>query len=166
MKINEIMELFDYNLWANNRLFEAAAQLPTDQYLKDVKASHAGIHGTLAHIVGAQKLWVSRWLSSPDKTLMRGADVSTLLELISIWEKVSSDTAKFLAGLNDEKLQETLLVTTTSGQQYTHTFQQMLQHLVSHSTGHRGQVVAMMRQCGITPPNIDLISYYRQRRNP
>jgi uncharacterized damage-inducible protein DinB len=30
MNVKEITELFDYNLWANNRLFEAAAQLPTD----------------------------------------------------------------------------------------------------------------------------------------
>jgi uncharacterized damage-inducible protein DinB len=41
MNVKEITELFDYNLCANNRLFEAAAQLPTDQYLPDVKTSHA-----------------------------------------------------------------------------------------------------------------------------
>jgi uncharacterized damage-inducible protein DinB len=165
MKYKEIMELFDYNLWANNRLFEAAAQLPNDQYHQDLKAGHGGIHGTLTHIVGAQKVWLARWTGSQDTSLLHGKDVATLLDLISLWENVSSETAAFLSGMNDEKLQEIFVITTTAGKQFQHTFQQMLQHLVNHSSTHRGQVTAMMRQFGIQPPNVDLIAYYRQKQN-
>jgi uncharacterized damage-inducible protein DinB len=163
MNVKEITELFDYNLWANNRLFEAAAQLPTDQYLQDVKASHGGIHGTLTHMVGAQKLWLSRWQGTPEASLLRGTDIPSLLDLISLWEQVSSETAHFLASLNDEKLQQMMTITTTTGKQFHHTFQQMMQHLVNHSSVHRGQVSAMMRQFGVRPPQTDLITYYRQK---
>ena len=158
-----MMELFDYNLWANNRLFESAAQLPLEQYFQDVKASHGGIHGTLTHIVGAQKVWLARWTAAPDTSLLCGKDVVTLLELIAIWETVSSETAEFLTTFTDESLQQTLTITTSTGHQYTHTFQQMMQHLVNHSTAHRGQVTAMLRQVGITPPAVDLIAYYRRK---
>jgi uncharacterized damage-inducible protein DinB len=41
---------------------------------------------------------------------------------------------------------------------------QMLQHVVNHSTDHRGQVTTMLRQLGMTPPkSMDLIALYRER---
>ena len=166
MNLKEMMELFDYNLWANNRLFESAAQLPPEQYFQDVKASHGGIHGTLTHIVGAQKVWLARWTASPDTSLIHGKDVGTLLELIALWEKISSDTAKFLATFTEESLQQAMTITTSTGHQYTHTYQQMMQHVVNHSTSHRGQIIAMLRQAGSTPPAIDLITYYRRKPVP
>src|SRR5262245_60584968 len=87
MNAKEMTELYDYNLWANNRLFEAAAQLPTEQYLQDCKSSHGGIHGTLTHIVGAQKIWVSRWRGTPENSVLQGKELASLLDLIAIWEK-------------------------------------------------------------------------------
>jgi uncharacterized damage-inducible protein DinB len=163
MNMKEMTELFDYNLWANNRLFEAAAQIPPEQYVQDLKASHGSIHGTLAHIVGAQKLWLSRWVGKPENTVLKGDHVRSLLDLIGIWETVSSQTAEFLATLDDQKLQENFTITNTAGKQFTNTFQQMMQHLVNHSTAHRGQVSSMMRQLGIRPPTTDLIAYYRRK---
>ena len=35
-----------------------------------------------------------------------------------------------------------------------------LLHLVNHGTPHRGQVMGMIRQLGITPPGTDLMHYY------
>jgi uncharacterized damage-inducible protein DinB len=164
MKVKEIAELFDYNVWANTRQLEAAAQLTTDQYMQDFKASHGGIHGTLTHIVAAQKLWLSRWRGTPDDFILHGKDLGSLLELIGLWERVSSETAEFIATLTEEKLLEPFQMTTTAGKQFTHSFQETMQHFINHSSTHRGQVNAMIRQLGIRPPSIDLITYYRQKQ--
>lgn len=163
MTLQEITDLLEYNLWANNRLFEAAAQMPAEQYYRDLKSSHGGIHGTFVHIVGAQKVWLARWLGSPDTSMVRAEDVTSLIDLIALWEQISSETAKFLQQFTDEKLHDTMTITTSNGKRFTHTYQQMLQHLVNHSSIHRGQVSAMMRQLGIRPPATDLIGYYRQK---
>ena len=41
---------------------------------------------------------------------------------------------------------------------------QMLQHVVNHSTYHRGQVTIMLRKLEVTPPkSMDLIAFYRER---
>jgi uncharacterized damage-inducible protein DinB len=37
-----------------------------------------------------------------------------------------------------------------------------MQHLVNHSTYHRGQVVTMLRQAGVKPVATDLIAFYRE----
>jgi uncharacterized damage-inducible protein DinB len=40
---------------------------------------------------------------------------------------------------------------------------EQLQHVVNHSTYHRGQVVTLLRQLGVEPIGSDLIAFYRGR---
>ncbi len=162
MTLQEIKLLHAYDAWANNRVFDAVAGLPADQYLRDLKASHGSIHGTLTHLVAAQKIWLSRFVGKPDASLVTADQVPTLADLRQLWEKVGYDLAQFLGTMTDRKLAETFAMTTTSGKQFTHTYGQAFQHVVNHSSYHRGQVAAMMRQVGGVPPNTDLIRFYRE----
>ena len=41
---------------------------------------------------------------------------------------------------------------------------QLMQHLVNHSTYHRGQVVTMLRQTGLNPVATDLVKFYREMK--
>jgi uncharacterized damage-inducible protein DinB len=54
------------------------------------------------------------------------------------------------------------VVRPSSGGEYQHTFRQMFRHLVDHSSYHRGQLVTLLRQLGITPPSTGLILFYRR----
>jgi uncharacterized damage-inducible protein DinB len=161
MTLQEIKTLHAYNSWADNRVLDAVAQLPTDQYMQDMKSSHGGIHGTLIHLVGAEKIWLERFHGEPQPFLSQNPPKS-LQELKTIWEKVGYDTAKWLGAMTDKKLSETFSMKTAKGDTYTHMYWQAFQHLVNHSSYHRGQVVAMFRQLGVKPPSTDLILFYRE----
>ena len=54
MTVAEAHELFAYNAWANRIILDAVAELPDDEYFRDLKSSFGGIHGTLGHIVWAE----------------------------------------------------------------------------------------------------------------
>lgn len=162
MTLSEIKLLHAYNAWASNRIFDALAQIPEENYLRDLKSSHGGIHGTLTHLVAAQKMWHSRWVGTPDAKLMSAAEVPGLTELKVIWQKVGHDTAGFLGTMTDRKLQETFTVAYPSGETYTYIYWQSFQHVVDHSSYHRGQIVTMMRQLGIKPPVTMMIAFYRE----
>ena len=69
---DEARELFAYNAWANRKLFDAAAALSAELYHRDLKSSFGGIHGTLAHIVWAEQLWLCRWLSRANPAVAQG----------------------------------------------------------------------------------------------
>src|SRR5256885_10163107 len=71
-------ELFAYNAGANRRVFTALRALPPEQYFRDLKSSHGGIHGTLCHIVWAEQLWLYRWLGKPNPAGAQGKDLATL----------------------------------------------------------------------------------------
>jgi uncharacterized damage-inducible protein DinB len=160
--MNEFLELFAYNAWANRMIFDVVAKLPDDTYQHDLKSSHGGIHGTLAHIVWAEHLWLNRWLEKPNPAVAQGKDLHSVAEVRARWEEVEAERGTFLAQLGDDRLDETRTVTPSTGGEYRHSFQQMFRHTVDHSSYHRGQVVTLLRQVGVTPPVTGLIFFYRR----
>jgi len=162
MTLDEVRELFAYNAWANRKIFDAAMALPDEQYRRDLKSSHGGIHGTLAHIVWAEQLWLHRWLARPNPAVPQGRDLATIGAVRARWEEVEAERAAFLGGLTAAQLEATRAVKPSTGGEYVHTLRQMLLHAVDHSTYHRGQVVTLLRQVGAVPPNTGLIVFYRR----
>jgi uncharacterized damage-inducible protein DinB len=162
MTLDEVGELFAYNAWANRKIFDAAMALPDEQYRRDLKSSHGGIHGTLAHIVWAEQLWLHRWLARPNPAVPQGRDLATIGAVRARWEEVEAERAAFLGGLTAAQLEATRGVKPSTGGEYVHTLRQMLLHAVDHSTYHRGQVVTLLRQVGAAPPNTGLIVFYRR----
>jgi len=160
--LNEFLELFDYNAWANRIIFEAVARLPEEQYFRDMKSSFGGIHGTLAHIVWVEQVWLHRWLGKPNPAVAQGKDLKSLREVRSRWDEVEAERGRFVGGFAQHRLEETRLVKPSSGGEYVHTFRQMFRHFINHSSYHRGQIVTFVRQLGAEAPSTDLILYYRR----
>lgn len=160
--MREFVELFDYNAWAHRALFDAVARLADEQYFRDLKSSHGGVHGTLAHIVWAEQLWLNRWVGKANPAVPQGADLKSLADVRKRWEAVEAERATFVAGMTEARLDDTTVIKPSSGGEYVHTFRQMFRHFINHSSYHRGQIVTFLRQLGATPPNTDLIRFYRR----
>lgn len=165
MTVAAVQELFAYNAWANRHFFTVLRPLPAEPYFRDLKSSHGGIHGTLCHIVWAEELWLNRWLGKPNPAVPQGRDLATLAAAQARWEAVETARGAFLAALTERRLDDTIEVKPSTGGAYRHTFRQMFRHAVDHSTYHRGQLVTLLRQVGVTPPSTGLIVFYRER-NP
>lgn len=164
MTTTDIRELFAYNDWANRKTFASAAQVPAEQYMLDLKSSHGGLHGTLVHMVGAERIWHARWTDAADKSPLKPETVASLADLVAIWETVNSGIQAFIAPLTEAKLSEIFTVTSLKGDRLDSSFHEMLQHLANHSTYHRGQAAGMIRQFGFKPESTDMIRYYREKR--
>ena len=164
MTLQETKMLTAYSAWATNRIFEALEKLSAEETTRDLKSSHRSIHGTLTHLVGAEKMWLSRMAGTPDKAMITPADVPTVADVKSTWEQTGFAMARFLGAMTDKKLQETFSFPTSSGGQFTYRFSEALQHVVNHATFHRGQVVGLMRQMGHTPPDTGLTVFIRETR--
>lgn len=162
MTIQEVKLLFAYDSWAMNKFFDALELLPSEQLLRDMKTSHTSIHGTMVHIVGAEKLWCSRWTGVPTEPILTAKDVPTLAALKEIWTAVGFDTAKFVGGMTDKKLGEIFETTTAKGEVQNHVYWQTMVHVITHSSYHRGQVVTMLRQQGTVPPSSGMNLFFRE----
>ena len=53
----------------------------------------------------------------------------------------------------------------TRGNSHTNTHWEMIMHCMNHSTYHRGQIVTILREGGVTTiPSTDLIAYLREKK--
>ena len=171
MNLSDIKHLFDYTEWANQLAMDAAAKLPDGDLRRDVGISHKSIFGTLLHMAGAEWIWLERWNGrSPAKaeawsqwTVETCADLSTLTDR---WRNLIDSRTRFISGLNEDQLETELAFKLLSGDASSMRLVHQMQHIVNHSTMHRGQVVGMIRQLGIDPPATDLIFYIRREISP
>ena len=157
----EIKSLFEYNKWATERILEVASTLQPEKYAQHLGSSHGGIHGTLVHALAANRLWLDRLTGRPQPVMLSEKDLPTLTTVRDEWSTWKVEMDQYLETLSDIGLTETFSHQDSKGNTYSYPLYQVLQHLVNHSTFHRGQVVSMLRQQGVKPVNSDLIYYYR-----
>jgi uncharacterized damage-inducible protein DinB len=163
MTPDEIRSLYDYNAWANHRSLQAASALTAEQFTKSLGNSFSSVRDTLAHIYGAEWVWLERFQgrspsSLPDTTQF--ADVASLQER---WAEHETRLLTFVRGLKQSDLDRVLEYKTLKFGVYRNPLWESMQHLVNHGTYHRGQVTTMLRQLGAQPIATDLMHFYRER---
>jgi uncharacterized damage-inducible protein DinB len=165
MTLEEILTLFQYDEWATKRTIESVSSLPDEQYKRDLKSSHGGIHGTLCHIYWADCLWLVRWNGNLALVSVRAEEIQGLPVLSDRWGEYRNNLNAFLANITEMEAFAPVSYTDTRGNNHAEPLYQQMQHKVNHSSYHRGQIVTMLRQLGGKPQATDLIIYYRTQRS-
>ena len=162
MNLEEIQDLYEFNSWANKRILGAVEPLVSEQYHRDLGSSHGGVHGTLVHAMGAEEIWFKRWNGESPSHLYTAAEFPTLAAVAERWAAIDASLIAFSrAALTDTKA--VVSYKDMKGNPYAQPLGQLMQHLVNHSTYHRGQVVTMLRQLGTAAVATDLVAFYRLR---
>lgn len=162
-QLSTARDLLAYTLWADQVVFRAAAALDPDDVVREAGASFGSVLGTLAHTLGAQRLWFSRFVGAPMDWLPGIDDYPDLARLEEGCEEFWADAKSFLAALSDQQLESDLAWTNLAGEMRTSSLWKCILHLVNHSTYHRGQVVMLFRQLGYEPPSTDLVDFFNGR---
>lgn len=154
--------LFDYTEWANRLVREAAAELPLEEWSRDLKSSHGGVGGTLVHTLGAEWIWLERWNGRSPPGMPRMEELAEPGALERRWRALEQERAAWLEGLDEGGLAAVCRYRSMAGQPFESPLWQLVQHVANHSTYHRGQVVAMLRMLGARVPGTDLVAWDRQ----
>lgn len=163
MEVGLFQRLFEYNRWANRRTREALARLSAEQFTREIGGSYGSLRNTVAHLAASEWVWLRRWKgTSPTGPPFR-QDALTLENLASEWQPIELETQALVDSLTPAALEQDLAYSNTRGQPFSEPLWQQLQHLVNHSSYHRGQIVTLLRQLGCEPIGTDLISFYRGR---
>jgi len=159
MNAGDVRTLYAYNRWANDRIASACGAIDRATFDASSRGSFGSIRDTLAHIIWAEWVWLERWQHrSPAH-----ADAPPMPDLPSI-ERVRRDVARgqqaFIDGLTDGRLVERIAYTNFKGERFEYTLGHMLQHVVNHSTYHRGQVVTLLRQANAAAISTDFLLWF------
>ena len=155
--------LLEYTKWANHRVVRAAATLPVADFKRDLGMSHGGVRGTLAHILGAEWIWLERWKGiSPTRGVDEG-EFPDVLVLRSRWKAVEEHRESWFKSLGEGALRQRIRYQSLAGKSFEAPLWQLVQHLANHSTYHRGQAVGMLKMLGAKTVSTDLVQWDRER---
>ena len=160
MDKSKIIELYSYDDWANQKLLAAVSQLENEEFVRDLASSYQSIRDTMVHILGAEELWLSRWMGEQGRTLLNSDDFPTYPSLTERWDNYRQQITRFIMLLTEEKLTQEISYKNLKGIPYSLELWKQMQHVANHSSYHRGQVATMLRQLKKQPPSLDLVSYY------
>jgi uncharacterized damage-inducible protein DinB len=153
-----------YNAWCNERIYDVAAQLPDADYRANRGAFFKSVHGTLNHLLVADRIWLKRFSGQGEAPNRLDAILfEALPELRTAREREDERIVSFIDSLSDADLEGRIRYRTiTTPMEIEQPLASALVHFFNHQTHHRGQVHALLTGFGLEAPSLDLILFQRQ----
>ena len=163
-----------YNRWMNGRLYDASARLDDEQRKRDVGAFFRSLHGTLNHLLVADRIWLGRLTMDPARGQSLAADGTVIpftgldQELYADFdqlrrerEKADDDLIAWIESLSEADVAAPLQYHNLAGKAFASPLWHPVSHVFNHQTHHRGQVTALLFQLGVDPGVTDLVYMLR-----
>ena len=149
----------NYNAWANQRLYDAAARLTTEQYRSDRGAFFKSVHGTLNHLLVGDSVWMGRFQGPVFVPSSLAQELhADFGELRRAREAMDQRILDWVANLTDAMLASELQYTSIVNPQPRRMPMGLaVAHFFNHQTHHRGQLTTLLMQRGIDPGVTDLM---------
>ena len=153
-----------YNLWANGRLIETINNLTDEQIDREIISSFTSIKKTVLHLWDVENIWWQRMKLLEVQVWQSDNYTGSLMELNNNLLAQSKQWKEWIDLATEAALEHEFIYRNSKKDQFKQPVYEMLLHLFNHQTYHRGQLVTMLRQVGVTTiPNTDLISFLRKK---
>ena len=166
MELELTRGIWGYHWWGNGKHFDLVAALGEDTARKEIgrQFSFPTPKGMLAHIYGADRIWLERWKGQSPTKLYGDTDFASLADLRTSWDALEAEQKAFLTSLGPADLRRTIDYKATDGKLYSQPLWQLLQHVVNHATHHRSEIATMVTMTKGSPAATDMVLYYRQAK--
>lgn len=155
-----------YNVWANSRIYAAAAALTAESYMAPRPAFFGSIHNTLNHILVGDRVWLFRIQGThptgPVPTRLNEILFDNLRDLRHAREAEDQRITDLCHQLNPADLEKIIAYRDMAGNAQATSLQWILLHMFNHQTHHRGQVHGLLSATTVEPPSLDMITLMRE----
>ncbi|CAH2715302.1 hypothetical protein BACCIP111895_02486 [Neobacillus rhizosphaerae] len=166
---HNVLRLYDYNVWANRRVFNHLKELPSEIYRQEVKSVFPNLEEVIGHLFKTDIVWLC---AMSDKSY---EDIQQLVgryseemknqnieEVERTYLEFSKQYVDFLS--SQEDLDASKTITHPMYGKLKTSLSELVQHVVNHGTYHRGNITAMVRQMGYPGPSTDFIFYLYEKQ--
>ncbi len=148
-----------YNLWANRQFVKWLSAKPGELLHKELPSSFSSIIKTLNHIWATEEYWYSVIAETPDFEKRYDAENLVTDEVFKGLLNRSELLKKHIDSLSDAELETKLKVVSPWFECELPKYEYLL-HAVNHGTYHRGQIVTIGRNIGITDASNTDYNFY------
>jgi uncharacterized damage-inducible protein DinB len=144
-----LIDYFKFNDWANRKLINAIKELPDKE-----KCLYY-----FSHLITCHNKWINVFLKEwEDKGTPWFGDIYPPEELESRWSACINKWLNFLESKTEEDIEKPAIFESyQTKKKYEISIRKIAFQLNCHSIHHRGQMVMIIRDMGITPPGTDYI---------
>jgi len=142
-----ITKSVQYNNWVVNKYLDWLSTKSEEQLNQEVPSSFPTILKTLNHIWQTQEYWWSHISERNDFDFEK--TFSTKEDIFNAIKDSSQKLQDYVEGLSEQDLEKNVKVE-SPWFQCDFSKYEYIQHLIIHGTYHRGQIVTMGRNIGIT----------------
>ena len=161
---DHVAMLYDYNYWANACVLNATTRVSGEQFTAPARLSHGSLRGALAHALGTEIVWRSRWQDGISLSVLPGeSEFPTLEALQTRWAEEERKMRGYLAALTDDALRSKLSYKNTKGVPFENVLCHLLVHVVNHGTQFRAEAAVALTEYGQSPGDLDLLAFLRKR---
>jgi len=155
---NEIIQsLYDYGVWANERLLTAVESLSDEQLRQAFSKGCRTLLDTFTHMVGVDWAWYSRSRGQmPPLSLKR--DLTSLAAVRSSWSTLVPERRAWIASLDDAQLRQPIKPKRRPEDPDVLLWQGLVQ-CANHGTQHRAEIAAMLSDLDHSPGDLDFVYY-------
>ncbi len=152
-----------YNAWANEQFIALLLEADEALFDRELVSSFTSIRKTLLHVWGAEDIWLQRFERVAKPEWKAASFNGTTAELCARWKESSAGLIAFVERQDEAALSAILTGMNLKGQPFADPLPAALLHVTIHGGYHRGQLVTLLRQLGITAiPQTDYIEYVRR----
>ncbi|MDC8784800.1 DinB family protein [Roseateles koreensis] len=160
--MNTLQSLFAQKSWSNNELFNLLATVTSEQH---AAAVHTATR-TLNHIYVVDRIFQAHLLGEQHGYMATNTDETP--ELGQLQFSVAQTDAWFVryaSTVTGGQLSESIAFRFTDGDAGTMTREEILVHVITHGSYHRGNVGQMLKAISIAPPR-DLYTKFLHASEP
>ena len=164
MQRSDAWTLARYNAWANELIFAAVAALPEGEAIKPRRSVFKNMVHTLNHNYVIDRIFQAHLEGRSHGYTARNTESHP--PLAELWRAQRDLDQWYVATydrLDEARLNEKVRFTFVGGGEGAMTRGEILQHLVNHTSYHRGFVAQMIYDVPARPPTTDLTVYLRDQ---
>jgi len=156
-----------YKAWADKRLHATLAGVPKTDLAAPSPIFAGSILRTLNHVHLMDEVWKSHLLGVPHNLTTRNPEAtSPLSELRGAQREIDAWYIDYAAAMTPDACNDVVHFTFIGGGDGALRREDIVLHVVNHTTYHRGHVTAMLNQMGVVQPQAtDLPVFLRDTRS-
>lgn len=165
MNLATTRTLFEYSVWANERIFAQVEKLTPEQFITAPSDTLPSVRQILVHTLGAETLWLTRFRTGSSAISVNAADFPDAATVRQALADQQRAMRAHLDTLTDDDLARPFRFE-RRGTALELVLWQIFFQLINHGTQHRAEVAALLTEYGHSPGDLDFMFFILQQERP
>lgn len=163
-KKEHLLNLLDYNSWANNEFFKVIIRLSPEEINKQRKSFMNSIRNSLNHLLVIDKVW----LANMKREKHHFDNLQTILHenMEELWEEKKTEEKlikSYTHSLSDKEFEEIVECELIGGNKVSISRSMIITHLIMHGGYHRGIIAETFGQIPLPPIAQDITVWEKSK---